>query len=78
MAFRQAHLREPVESPAHAYIIAHIGSVANNPPYKALSNTDEWQWRSSPVDIIDFMHCGTVVPNSIHTVTAIARPDRFL
>jgi len=70
-------LREPVESLARADIIVRTGSAANNLPYKALSNKHEWQWLTSPINIIDIMHTGALAPNTVYAVTAIARPNRF-
>jgi len=70
-------LREPVESIARADIIIRTGSASNKQLCEALGNSDEWQWLTTPRNLIDLMETGVSKPTSIHAVTAIARPERF-
>jgi len=75
-------LREPIDCLARADIIIRTGSTARTETYLDLSAQMKWdkkqyQWLTQPVDIIDIMHTGASVPDSVYAVTAIARPQRF-
>ncbi len=70
-------LREPVESLSRADMIIRTASSSTHKPYPPLTDKAEWQWLTKPVDIIDIMHSGAAVPESVYAVTAIARPHRF-
>jgi len=67
-------LREPVENLRRADVVVRVGKQG----VKALSEAKEWHWQVSGSCLTDWMACGQDAPQSVHAVTAIARPQRFV
>jgi len=67
-------LREPVTALGRADMIVRVGAQS----VTALTHQREWQWQTRESQLSDWMQCHQPSPRSVHAITAIARPQRFI